>query len=311
VEKPSLARQTTLVSLLAGLALFGSLATAAPARAAAVRHADRTAMRAARPHRSAARHGDTRTSRPARHAGPELPAMRVATAAGFDSCWAPPLTSMQAWREGSPYRAVGIYIGGRNRACAGGNLTPSWVTGATAQGWSLIPVYVGLQAPCVTEKGMATMQAAQAAQEGTGDAQDAAGQARAYGLASGSPVYFDLEAFKADNPSCVSTVLSYIDAWTRELHADGYYSGVYGSASSGITTLAEAVQTQPSFTAPDAIWIARWDQRARTSDGSVPGNLWSGHERIKQFQGGHQEKHAGVTLNVDSDFVDGPVAIVP
>ena len=313
MEKPSLARQTTFGSLLAGLALCGSLATAAPARAAAVRHADRTLLRAERPHRTAAHHGEGRVqhpARPIRHAYPELPAMRVATGSGFDTCWAPPLATMQAWHDGSAYRAVGIYIGGRNRACAGGNLTPSWVTGATAQGWSLIPVYVGLQAPCVTQKGMATMQPAEAVQEGTDEADDASAQARAYGLATGSPVYFDLEAFKANNPSCVSVVLAYIDAWTRELHAEGYYSGVYGSASSGITTLAQAVESQPSFTGPDAIWIARWDEHARTSDGSVPGDLWPGHQRIKQFQGGHQEKHGGVPLDVDSDYVDGPVAIV-
>jgi Domain of unknown function (DUF1906) len=311
VEKPSLARPTTFGSLLAGLALFGSLATAAPAQGAAARHADRAAARAVRPHRSAAHHGEGRAlRRPAHHAEPELPAMRVTTGAGFDTCWAPPLASMQAWHEGSAYRAVGIYIGGRNRACSGGNLTSSWVSAATTQGWSLIPVYVGLQAPCVTQKGMATMQQADAVQEGTSEADDASARARAYGLATGSPVYFDLEAFKANNPSCVSVVLAYIDAWTRELHAEGYYSGVYGSAASGITTLALAVQSQPSFTGPDAIWIARWDQQARTSDGSVPGNLWPGHQRIKQFQGGHQERHGGVTLVVDSDYVDGPVAIV-
>lgn len=314
MEKPSLARQTTFGSLLAGLALFGSLATAAPAQAAAARHANRTAAHAVRAHpgrhRGAAHHRESRTRHRAHGDDPELPAMRVATGAGFDSCVAPPLASLQAWHDGSAYRTVGIYIGGRNRACVGGNLTPSWVTGATAQGWSLIPVYVGLQAPCVTQKGMATMQPAQAAQEGTDEADDASAQARAYGLASGSPVYFDLEAFKANNPSCVSVVLAYIDAWTRELHVEGYYSGVYGSAASGITTLAQAVQSQPSFTGPDAIWIARWDQQARTSDGSVPGNLWPEHQRIKQFQGGHPEKHAGITLVVDSDYVDGPVAIV-
>lgn len=236
--------------------------------------------------------------------------MQVVTGPGFDTCWAPPLSAMQVWRNSSPYRAVGIYIGGRNRACVGGNLTPDWVSGVTAQGWGLIPVYVGLQAPCVSQKGTATMHAGQVVQEAGAEADDAASQARSYGLDQGSPIYFDLEAFKESNQACVSVVLAYIDAWTRELHADGYYAGLYGSAASGIATIATAVQSQPSFNSPDAIWIARWDRQANTDDGSVPDSLWPGHQRIKQFQGGHVERHGGVAIEVDSDFVDGPVALV-
>ena len=237
-----------------------------------------------------------------------LPAPHVLSAAGFDTCAAPAASTMQTWYRTSAYRAVGIYIGGGDRACAGGNLTPSWVSTVSAQGWSLIPIYVGLQAPCASGKGLKKMQPAQAAQEGTAEARDAAVQAAAYGLAEGSPVYFDLEAFTETDQGCVSTVLTYLSAWTRELHVAGYYSGVYGSAASGMVTLADAVQTQPSFTAPDAIWIARWDQQARTADGSVPPQMWDQHQRIKQYQGGHVEKHGGVAIDIDGDYLDGPVA---
>jgi hypothetical protein len=308
VEKPRLARQTSIGCLLAAAALLSAVVVAGPAQAAAAHHAHHAARRhGTRSHRSAS----PVQRRAAKHrAGPGLPSMRVLTAPGFDTCWAPPVATMQTWHNDSAYRAVGIYIGGRNRACVGGNLTPSWVSAVSAQGWGLIPVYVGLQAPCVTEKGMTRMAPAQAAQQGTSEANDAASQAAAYGLAKGSPVYFDLEAFKQTDQGCVTTVLAYLNAWTRQLHADGYYAGVYGSAASGIITLAQAVQNQSSFTAPDAIWIARWDQQAKTADGSVPDDLWGGHQRIKQYQGGHVEKHGGAAIDIDSDYLDGPVARV-
>jgi hypothetical protein len=38
------------------------------------------------------------------------------TGQAFDTCTAPPLTTMQAWLA-SPYRAVGVYVGGQNRTC--------------------------------------------------------------------------------------------------------------------------------------------------------------------------------------------------
>ena len=236
-----------------------------------------------------------------------LPAPRVVTATGFDACTAPSVADMQTWYRTSPYRAVGIYLGGRDRACSVGNLTPSWVGAVAAQGWALIPVYVGSQAPCAGQKDMAKMQPPQAGREGTAEADDAADQAQAYGLAEGSPVYFDLEAFKQGDQVCAATVLAYLNAWTRELHARGFYSGVYGSAASGMVLLAGA-RSSPSFAEPDAIWIARWDRQARTADESVPAGMWSGRQRIKQYLGGHVEKHGGVAINIDSDFLDGPVA---
>ncbi|MBC7558093.1 MAG: hypothetical protein H7270_01800 [Dermatophilaceae bacterium] len=37
---------------------------------------------------------------------------------GFDACSAPAQDVMTAWLASSPYRAVGIYVGGNNRYCA-------------------------------------------------------------------------------------------------------------------------------------------------------------------------------------------------
>lgn len=238
------------------------------------------------------------------------PSPRVVSVTGFDTCSAPSLGAMQTWYRYTTYRAVGVYIGGGDRACPAGNLTPGWVGAVSAEGWSLIPIYVGLQPPCVLAKKLKKMSPASAAQQGAAEADDAANQAAAYGMAAGSPVYFDLEAFKETDQGCATAVMTYLSAWTRELHARGYYSGVYGSADSGMASLASAVQTQSSFAAPDAIWIARWDKQERTGDGSVPDPMWSRHQRIKQFQGGHVEKHGGVSIEIDGDYLDGPVARV-
>jgi hypothetical protein len=44
------------------------------------------------------------------------------TGLGFDTCMAPARSQMAAWSH-SPYRAIGIYLGGINMACAQPNLT--------------------------------------------------------------------------------------------------------------------------------------------------------------------------------------------
>ena len=51
---------------------------------------------------------------------------------------------MTNWLKSS-YRAVGIYIGGANRACAQANLTSSWLSSIVGQGWDYFPLYPGLQ----------------------------------------------------------------------------------------------------------------------------------------------------------------------
>src|SRR5947209_16949413 len=63
----------------------------------------------------------------------------VFTGYAFDACNAPKIESLAAWLE-SPYRALGIYIGGVNRACANTQLSPDWTATAVATGWSLIPL---------------------------------------------------------------------------------------------------------------------------------------------------------------------------
>src|SRR5437870_12633078 len=111
-------------------------------------------------------------------AAPLAPAPGSYTGLGFDACTAPSGAAMDAWLA-SPYRAVGVYFGGENRACAQPNLTPSWVAAQQAAGWHLMPIYLGLQAPCTTSDKHFLIDAANAAGQGRAQAEDAATQARA------------------------------------------------------------------------------------------------------------------------------------
>ena len=224
---------------------------------------------------------------------------------GFDTCSAPSTATMQSWLA-SPYRAVGIYIGGVNRACPDGNLSVSWTTTVVASGWNLLPLYVGLQAPCVSQAGLALINPSTATADGTASANDAVAHATTFGLSGGSPIYFDMEGYKGDSPACTKAVQSFLAGWVAGLHSRGYLAGVYGSAASTIRDLIPSA-ANPA-TSPDAVWIANWNgQTGVFGDPYVADTYWPNHQRIHQYQGGHHETYAGVTVNIDSNTVDGPV----
>jgi hypothetical protein len=242
-------------------------------------------------------------------AGPTARTARAAVAGatytglGFDPCSAPSDAQMLAWAA-SPYRAIGIYIGGADMACGQTNLTAAWVQTQLAAGWNFIPTYVGLQAP-TNSCGCTAIQPKNAAAEGTAAANDAVAQAQAIGLGARSPIYYDMEAYPLTmaNTTAVNTFLS---AWTTQLHVAGYVSGVYSSADSGISDLV--AQQATTFVEPDDLWIASWNGQPSTADPNVPSTEWANHQRIHQYEGGHDETYGNVTLNIDNDYLDGPVA---
>jgi hypothetical protein len=224
----------------------------------------------------------------------------VYTGLGFDACAAPSAATMSAWGA-SPYRAIGVYIGGQNMACSQANLTSSWVSTETGAGWHLIPTYVGLQAPS-NSCGCAAITPSQAQAEGTAAATDAVTQAQALGIGAGNPIYFDMEAYSTGGRNTPS-VLTFLSAWTTQLHASGYESGVYSSSGSGISDLVSQYGT--SYQEPDDLWIANWNGNQSTSDPAVPSGEWANHQRLHQYQGAHNERYGGVTINIDGDYLDG------
>ena len=62
------------------------------------------------------------------------------TGLGCDACTAPGFPAMQAWLANSFYRAIGIYIGGSDRACAHQTLSAACVGQSAAAGWHSTPL---------------------------------------------------------------------------------------------------------------------------------------------------------------------------
>jgi uncharacterized protein YfiM (DUF2279 family) len=226
------------------------------------------------------------------------------TGYGFDACTAPSTNALNAW-SASPYRAVGIYLGGVNRACGDGNLNASWVATAVSSGWSLLPLYVGLQAPCVGPARLDRISTAPATAlaQGRAAADDAAGLATVFALPPGSPIYFDMEGYKTNDSACTKAVQSFVTGWVTELRASSFAPGVYGSAASTIRDVSKL-----GAALPDAIWIANWNGvESVFGDPYVSDTLWPNHQRVHQYKGGHKETWGGVTINIDSNYVDGAV----
>jgi hypothetical protein len=232
------------------------------------------------------------------------------TGYAFDACSAPPLTTMQIWRTASPYQGVGTYIGGVSRSCAQPNLNATWVTAVSLLGWRIIPIYVGYQAPCIGRPNVMTFTDVTADTLGTDDAADAVLQAQALGILPGSAIYGDMEHYVPADPTCRAAVLTYVSAWTKELHRQGYLAGVYANLSSGAEHLSEAY-VAPDYARPDVLWMARWDGIPSLTDWpGIPNVQWSNHQRGKQYRGDHEEAYGGVKLNLDSNRFDAPVATI-
>ncbi len=223
------------------------------------------------------------------------------TGLGFDACTAPSSRAMAAWAS-SPYRAIGVYIGGANRACSQPNLTTTWVGEQVAAGWSLIPTYVGLQAPGSSCGSCAKISSSKAALQGEEAALDAVAEAEAVGIGPGSPIYFDMEAYTRTSSASAAT-LTFLSAWTEELHALGYVSGVYSSSASGIADIGRSVGG--SYVLPDDLWSANWNGAQNTLDSYLPSTAWNTHDRIHQYRGGHNETYGLTTINIDSNYVEG------
>ena len=240
--------------------------------------------------RAGARNAALKLAEPAAAAA-DVPASATSdTGEGFDACAAPSAAYMSAWQSTSPYGAVGVYIGGAERACAQPNLTAAWVTQQAAAGWRFMPIYVGPQA----EFDQITSPASQA----VAAAEDAVTQAAALGFGPGTPIYYDMEAYPAAQES---SALAFMSAWTTQLHAEGYKSGIYSSSSSGVTDL---VANFAKDAMPDVIWDALWNGEANTADPAIPAADWADNDRAHQFSGGNDETYGGDTIDVDQDYLD-------
>jgi glycoside hydrolase-like protein len=267
---------------------------------------DAAATRARRPASEVAyAQSASRSFARARATAAQSTAGEIYTGSGFDACSTPSPSQMTAWGA-SPYRGIGVYIGGTNMACSQPNLSATWVSEQSVAGWHLIPIYVGLQAPsnscgCAAISSSTTT----AASEGAAAAQDAVTDAQAIGLGPGNPLYDDMESYSRTATNS-GAVLAFLSGWTTQLHASGYVSGVYSSSDSGVEDLVAEYGT--GYAEPDELWIANWNNQQNTVDPNVPSTEWAAHQRLHQFEGAHNETYDGVKINIDGDYIDAATA---
>ena len=237
------------------------------------------------------------------------------TGFAFDQCVAPTQSSMNAWLRSSPYLAVGIYISGASRGCVDQpNLSPRWIRRQLRNGWRLLPITLGPQAWCTTRErylhqvriNPSTRDSfAKARAQGRAEARKTVRAAKRLGIFRHSTLWYDIEAFSISRHDCRESALSFLGAWTRQMHKRHYVSGVYSSAASGIKMLDDArALRRGTYKMPDRVWIADWNGHANTSSSYVRHAGWQPHKRVHQYLGGHPERHGGVTIDIDRSWVD-------
>ena len=143
---------------------------------------------------------------------------------------------MQTWWNNSPYFDAALYANGAASQCGGPdpNLTPAWVAQVLGQGWGLIPIWDGPQAPCACRYGMGTYpnctdggypntfatDPATAANDGTTQAALAASSVTSLGLPAGV-IYYDMEnynsayEYSSNSPpnTCGQAVIAFLGGW--------------------------------------------------------------------------------------------------
>uniref|UniRef100_UPI003D7355E1 DUF1906 domain-containing protein n=1 Tax=Streptomyces sp. WAC 04229 TaxID=2203206 RepID=UPI003D7355E1 len=209
----------------------------------------------------------------------------------FDACSAPSSGAMEDWAA-SPYAGVAIYMGGPSRVCSQPNLTASWVSRRSSDGWHILPIYAGLQAGSISSSS--------ANSQGRAAADAAVDLARELGFAPGTVLYVDMESYSSGYRT---NVLNYLSGWTERIQELHYRSGVYSSSSTGIKDLS-SVYSSSTLERPDVVWVANWNGRADTYDVNLPADQWADHQRVHQYAGNVTETYGGTTIQIDRNYVD-------
>ncbi|MGC0382595.1 glycoside hydrolase domain-containing protein [Streptomyces sp. SAI-129] len=217
----------------------------------------------------------------------------------FDACSAPSSGAMDDWAS-SPYNGVAIYMGGPSRACSQPNLSASWVSQRSSDGWHILPIYAGLQAGSISSSS--------AKSQGRAAADAAVDLAQTLGFVRGTVLYVDMESYSSGYRT---NVLNYLSGWTERVQELHYRSGVYSSSSTGIKDLS-SVYSSTTLKRPDVVWVANWNGRADTYDVNLPASQWADHQRVHQYAGNVTETYNGTTIQIDRNYVDvGAANVVP
>ncbi|MGI8664898.1 MAG: DUF1906 domain-containing protein [Jatrophihabitans sp.] len=222
---------------------------------------------------------------------------------GGDSCSAPSVSQMSAFFRNTPYLAWGIYLGGEDRACSQPNLTASWVTQVTGQGWALLPLWVGPQNPCLAGFDHFSTNTSTAYGQGQTEARAAYNALVKLGMAANSPIIYDMEAGGSNSATCINATKSFVQGWVNQLAVSpAQPSGIYTSTCAGFLDDFASLSPPPTF-------IDGADYNGVISTSNLPCVSiahWTQHQRHKQYAGGHNETWNGVTLNMDSTCSNAP-----
>ncbi|WP_432838646.1 DUF1906 domain-containing protein [Dactylosporangium sp. CA-092794] len=225
---------------------------------------------------------------------------------GWDACGIGSSGNAQAFWSNTPYWNMGLYLGGSSYGTGCTQWTRTGVANLRSEGWKLLPIWVGPQAPCSGFPSRFSTDPSTAYSQGFTEASKAYNRLIELGLdVSGTPVIYDLEGFDTSNSACVNAVKQFVSGWVADLHlAPAQKAGVYGSACSSSLSTFRSLPNPPDF-----IDAAQWDDNPSTAALSpcIPAAAWSNRQRHKQYRGDHNETWNGVTLNVDNDCSDGPV----
>ncbi len=247
--------------------------------------------------------------RPGAAAGRTLGAPDTFYGRAFDTCQAPAVDTMRRWLA-SDYGAVGVYFGGRGRACAKQkHLSREWLSSVDDMGWRVLPLYVGSQSPCVVAKNKQHVRiGSKPWEQGTREGTDAVNRAKEMGIEPESPLYLDMEAYRHKQRDCAKATLSFVRAWNREVRSHNYVPGFYSSANSGVTHMDEA-RRDGVRDLPSVMWFARWHTAPDLNGEPALGrDAWQPRSRIHQYAGNVTERHGGRTITIDRNLVDAPVA---
>lgn len=205
---------------------------------------------------------------------------------GLDLCQAPGTGPMSTWWSSSPYFDIGIYVGGSTRSCSQPNLIASWVKTVTGQGWGLISLWPGPQAPCtcapsnppstwpnctnfwrayIDTSGGAYAQGQAEADAATNGSRSAM---QKLGLGTGSVIYYDIENYTpsttcSGNPTG-SYVNSFLSGWVSEIQHNGYIAGVYGNPApastwyAGVRDIPRSLHPLATSSSPNRTIVSRF-----------------------------------------------------
>ncbi len=237
---------------------------------------------------------------------------------GFDRCGTMSTGELEAFWAGTSLYTVGIYIGGETAQRVGCFLPDrSWVDAVRNQGWGIVFIWDGLQAPCSRNTYRMSYDTNIAYNQGVDAATRAFIRLTDLGVDEvGSVEYVDIEYYDSSNTPCRNAVNAFLLGWADRLAALGDRSGVYSSSSAAIRGLILGACWNARC--PDNVRMARWCSSTQITAGTcvdtvwgdpyVADGYWYWHQRLRQYRGQHAHSFNGQSLYVDDDCNLGQVA---